>query len=320
MRILVTGGAGFIGSTLVPELLKEGHEVTVLDSLTWGIQGLSLNFGKRGFDFIKGDIRDDKLITRILENKDVIVHLAARVGCDLCDLDRKQATEVNVNGSRKISDALSENQLLIYASTGSVYGRVHEAIYTEKTPPNPQSHYARTKFEAENIFSKRKNTVILRFATAFGVSYRMRLDLLVNQFVYEAIKQRSLIVYGKNYVRSIVHVQDIARSIIFAINNKESMRGQTFNVGSSDLAFTKEQIAQRIKKQVDFSLQFAESTSDGDGRNYVLSTKKIEALGYRAKVSLDQGIMELIWAVNKSKIDKTCFNFQFPLTEFAITL
>ncbi len=232
----------------------------------------------------------------------------------------KQATEVNVNGSRKINDALSENQLLIYVPQAAFMAKFMKQFVQKKHCLIRNRIMQELNLKQKTFFQKERTLVILRFATAFGVSYRMRLDLLVNQFVYEAIKQRALIVYGKNYVRSIVHVQDIARSIIFAINNKESMKGQTFNVGSSDLTFTKEQIARRITKQVDFSLQFAESNSDGDGRNYLLSTKKIEALGYRAKVSLDQGIMELIWAVNKSKIDKTCFNFNFPLTEFAITL
>lgn len=308
MRILVTGGAGFIGSMLVPELLKEGHEVTVLDNLTWGMQGLSVNFGKPGFDFVKGDVRDDKLISGLLEKKDVVVHLAALVGHRLCERNKKQATDVNVNGSRKIDNYLSDNQLLIYASTGSVYCQVDGSSCTEKIAPNPQSHYAITKLEGEKIFSKRKNVVTLRFATAFGVSFRMRLDLLVNQFVYEAIKHKVLVVYGKSALRSVIHVQDIARSIMFAVHNKESMQGQTFNVSSSEPTFTKEQIAQRIKKQVDCDLQFAGSNSDLDKRDYHLSTQKIEALGYRTNVSLDQGIMELIYAVNKLKINETYFN------------
>lgn len=308
MRILVTGGAGFIGSILVPELLKEAHKVTVLDNLTWGLQGLSANFGNPGFNFVEGDIRDDKLICGLLEGKDVVVHLASLVGYGLCERNKKQATDVNVNGSRKIDNYLSDNQLLIYASTGSVYSQVVGLSCTEEMAPNPKSYYARTKVEAEKIFSKRRNVVVLRFATAFGVSFRMRLDLLVNQFVYEAIKNRVLVVHGKNHLRSVVHVRDIARSIMFAVNNRESMQGQTFNVSSSESAFTKEQIARRIKKHVNCCLQFAELDSSLDGRDYHLSTQKIETLGYRANISLDQGVMELISAVNKLKIDRTCFN------------
>ncbi len=314
MRILVTGGAGFIGSTLVPELLKEGHEVTVLDNLTWGMQGICVNVGKRGFEFVKGDVRDDKLIKTLIENKDVVVHLAAIVGEPLCEGNREQATDVNVNASRKINRYLSDDQLLIFASTGSVYGVLNGLDCTEKRVPTPQSHYARTKFEAEKIFSERKNVVTLRFATAFGVSYRMRLDLLVNQFVYEAVKHKALMVYGERSIRSVIHVRDISRSILFAINNRKSMEGEIFNVGSSRLTFTKEQIAQRIKKQVDYDLHVAESDYHWDKRNYILSTLKIETLGYRAKVSLDEGIFELISAVKNLNVDNTCFNAWTPFT------
>jgi nucleoside-diphosphate-sugar epimerase len=307
MRILVTGGAGFVGSMLVPELLKEGHEVTVLDTLTWGMQGLSVNFGKPGFDFVKGDVRNDKLISSLLEKKDAVVHLAALVGYGLCESNKKQATDVNVNGTRTIDNYLSDDQLLIYASTGSVYGQANGSSCTEETAPNPPSHYAITKLEGEKIFAKRNNVVTLRFATAFGVSFRMRLDLLVNQLVYEAIKHKVVVVYGKNFVRSVIHVKDMARSILFAVHNRELMQGQTFNVSSSELSFTKEQIAYRIKKQVDFDIQFADA-NELDGRNYNLSAQKLGALGYRTSISLDQGIMEIICAVNKLKIEKTYFN------------
>lgn len=305
MRILVTGGAGFIGSMLVPELLKEGHKVTVLDNLTWGMKGLSLNVGKRGFNFIKGDIRDGQLISTLLEKNEAIVHLAALAGCELCERNKDEATDINVNGSRKICDYLSDEQFLILASSASVYGQANGKICTEETILQPQSHYAKTKIEAERVFSKRDNVVILRFATAFGVSFRMRLDLLVNQFVYEAIKNKALIVYGRNYVRSIIHVSDIARSIMFAIHNNESMQGQIFNVCSPE-SNTKEQIAEHIRKMVDCDLQFVES--DLDLRNYHLSIRKIEGLGYHATVSLDQGITEIVCVLSKLKIDKTNFN------------
>lgn len=308
MRIIVTGGAGFIGSVLVPKLLKEGHEVTVIDNLTWGMQGLSVNFDKPNFKLVKGDIRNDELISGLLENTDVVVHLAALVGHVLCESNKKQATDVNVNGSRTIDKYLSDNQLLIFASTASVYGQANGSSCTEKTATDPPSHYAITKLEAEKIFSKRKNVVTLRFATTFGASFRMRLDLLVNQFVYEAIKNKVLVVYGKNVRRSVIHVQDAVRSIIFAVHNRESMQGQMFNVSSSESTFTKEQIAQHIKKQVDYDLQFAGSNFDLDRRNYQLSPHKIEELGYHANVSLDQGIMELIHGINMLKIEKTYFN------------
>jgi len=311
MRILVTGGGGFIGSILVDELLKEGHEVTVLDNLTWGIQGVCINFGKPKFDFVKGDFRDDKVVHNLLEGQDVVVHLAALVGEILCKTNEAQASDVNVTGTRKIEKYVSDDQLLIFASTGSVYGLVNGTNCTEETAVYPLSHYAATKIEAEKIVSKKKNTVILRFATAFGVSYRMRLDLLVNQFVYEAVKHRALLVYGEKSVRSVIHVKDIAQSILFTINHRASMQGQVFNVGSSSLMFTKGQIARLIKNQVEYDLRFGKSDGDLDRRNYSLSTDKIEAMGYHAIVSLYEGLFELISTVRKLKVDKSCFNSGF---------
>ncbi len=217
-RILVTGGAGYIGSTLVDELLSAGYEeVTVLDNLAWGSQGLSPFLGRKSFKHVAGDIRDRRLVGGVVAGKDVVVHLAALVGYGLCESHPKQAVDVNVNGSRVIANCLSEDQLLIYASTGSVYGQVVGYTCNEETLPNPQSEYAVTKLEAERIFSTRKNSVVFRFATAFGTSHRMRLDLLVNQFVYEALNKKVLLVNGGDYPRSTIHVRDIAHAIIFAI-------------------------------------------------------------------------------------------------------
>lgn len=306
-KVLVTGGAGFIGSVLASELLKEGWDVTVVDNLMWGKQGVTVNLGKRGFSFVEGDFTDPKLISQLLKDKDVIVNLAAYVGNGICEKHKIQATNVNVNGSKTLASNLSDNQLLICASTGSVYGSV-KGYCTEKTVPNPQTHYAVTKIEAENVFLKRKNTVVLRFATAFGVSPRMRLDLLVNQFIYEAVKNKSLLVFDGNSPRSIIHVKDFARSIIFAIKNGESMQGQIFNVGSSEVPLTKHQIAQHIRRHVDFDLQVDSSGKDNDGRDYFFSSEKIQAYGFHTEVSLDEGIMELICTLKNLEVNKNCFN------------
>lgn len=307
-NILVTGGAGFIGSTLVAELLREGHQVTVLDNLTWGIQGLASDLNKPGFQFIRGDIRDHKQVKRVLEGKDAVVHLAALVGHGLCESNKKAASEVNVEGSKTIAEHLSDDQLLIYASSGSIYGKVDTISCSEETEPNPQTQYAKTKYEAEKAFWGKGNVVALRFATAFGVSYRMRLDLLVNQFVYEAVKKKSLVIVGRNSLRSVIHVRDIAGSIIYAINHRSVMQGQIFNVGSSELSFTKEEIARHIEKGVSYDLQFADSLLYDDGREYNLKTDKIARVGYRTQVSLDQGITELIEAVRELRVDRFCFN------------
>ncbi len=308
LKVLVTGGAGFIGSTLVRILLKEGHEVTVLDNLQWGIGGLRGVLDNPALKFVEGDVRDERLVSGLLEDKAVVVHLAAYVSQSLCENNKKQAADVNVNGSKVLSEHLSDNQLLIYASTGSVYGQSGFSSCTEKTTPQPNSQYAQTKYEAEQLFAKKDNAVILRFATAFGASYRMRLDLLVNQFVYEAIKNKELTVVGKDYPRSTVHVRDIANAVLFAIHNSASMRGETFNVGASEV-YTKGQIAQAIRQQVDFNLHYAESPTN-PGRDYQLYTGKIEALGYHANVSLNEGITELVSTVGALKVDRSCFNFQ----------
>jgi nucleoside-diphosphate-sugar epimerase len=305
MDVLVTGGAGFIGSTVSAQLLKAGHKVTVVDNLTWGTAGLSANLGKPGFSFVKGDVRDKVLISRLMVGKDVVVHLAAVVGGGLCESSKATATDINVNGTTIVNSVLSDNQLLIYASSGSVYGEAKGSVCTEQTTPHPQSHYAATKLQAEQVFSKRPNAVVLRFATAYGASPRMRLDLLVNQFVYEALKRKELVVFGKESLRSTVHVKDIAESISFAIQNKKRMQGQVFNV-TSEPALTKEQIARRIQEKTGCQLQFAESYADG--RDYQLCADKITSLGYHAATSLDEGIAEVISAVENSKIDKTYFN------------
>lgn len=308
MKILVTGGLGYVGSTLVPELLKKGHVVTVLDNLMWEKAAINSSVDNELFEFIEGDVRDYQLMSKLIPEQDVIIHLAALVGVEVCENNKEKAADVNINGTRNIKDCLSDYQLLVFASTGSIYGQANGLTCTEQTTPKPVSLYAKTKLEAEKILSTQKNVVVLRFGTAFGVSHRMRLDLLVNQFVYEALTKGILTVFGKDYSRSIVHVRDVVNSIVFAVENREAMKGQTFNV-SLEQTFTKKEIAQHIKKQVNYDLETTELNADFDYRNYSFSTEKIKALGYHANVSLDQGITELISAIKTLKVDKHCFNF-----------
>ncbi len=308
MKILVTGGAGYIGSTLVQELLSGGHEVTVLDSLMWGHHSLDEAFEHAGFRFVQGDVRDALLVKALLQDQDAVVHLAALVGNSLCEKSQAAAAAVNVKGSQVIADALREDQLLIYASTGSVYGQSVGEACTEQTEPNPKGQYALTKLEAEKIFLSRRNTVVFRFATVFGVSPRQRLDLLVNQFVYEAISKGALLVMGKDYPRSTVHIRDIAGAVRFAIDNHRLMRGQIFNVSSSEVV-TKVQIAEQIQSRVGCELQFSSPSSYSGGGDYFLSTRKLEAAGYHSNITLDQGIGELVTRVKDLKVDRTNFNY-----------
>jgi nucleoside-diphosphate-sugar epimerase len=308
MRILVTGGAGYIGSNLVQELLSAGHTVTVLDSLLWGNRGLDRAREHAGFRFVKGDIRDAQLVHSLVADQDVVVHLAALVGNSLCENSQSEALKVNVKGSKVIANSLRDDQLLIYASTGSVYGQAIGAACTEQTEPNPKGQYALTKLQAEKIFLLRRNTVVFRFATVFGASPRQRLDLLVNQFVYEAISKGALLVMGKDYPRSTVHIRDIAGAVKFTIGNYQTMRGQTFNVSSSEVV-TKEQIAEHIQAQVGCELQFASPSSYSSGGDYFLSTRKLESAGYHSSITLDQGIGELVARVKDLKVDRTNFNY-----------
>jgi nucleoside-diphosphate-sugar epimerase len=307
MRVLVTGGLGYIGSILVPELLKKDYTVTVLDNLMWGKMGLNANLGNQHLKVVEGDVRDAGLISKLVPQQDVIVHLAALVGIGLCEANKEKAVDVNVNGTRNITNHLSDNQLFVFASTGSIYGKADGLKCNEWTTPNPLSNYAKTKMEAEKIVSNQKNSIVLRFGTAFGVSGRMRLDLLVNQFVYEAVTKGKLTVFGEDFNRSLIHVNDVSNSIIFAIENQDAMKGQTYNV-SLKQTFTKKEIAAHIKRQIDYDLQIEKANSDFDYRNYSFSTEKIMALGYSANLSLDQGIAELVRAMKELKVDKNCFN------------
>jgi len=301
-RILVTGGAGYIGSILIPLLLKQEYEVTVYDSLLYGGSSMLPFVSNKKFSFVKGDIRDKKSLSHSVKKNDVIVHLAAIVGLPACNKEKKLAYSTNVMGTKNVVDSMSLNQRLIYASTVSNYGASAGDICDEKSPLNPMSHYAKTKTKAEKIVLDFQNTICLRFATAFGVSPRMRLDLLINDFVYQAYVNRFLILFEKTYKRTFVHVEDIARSIIFAIKNYERMKQSIFNIGDNSNNYSKEEIALKIKERIDYYLHFADIGQDEDKRNYSVSYEKVNLLGFKTQKTVDEGIDELI---------KACRIFEF---------
>ena len=302
MKILVTGGAGYIGSDLVPTLLREGHTVRVLDSLLFGGRGILPCFGFKNFQFIKGDIRNVTTVKECIRDVDCIIHLAAIVGYPACKKDTRLAKEVNVDGSRVINQARSKNQSLLFASTGSNYGAILGDLCKENTPLNPLTDYGKTKTEAEKIFLDSGNAVIYRFATAFGVANRLRLDLLINDFVYRAVKERNLIIYEKHFKRTFIHVRDMSRGFLFALQNLNRMRDDVFNVGSEKLNYSKEEIARMIQKTIPYYLHFAEVGKDEDQRNYEVSYQKINDLGYYTTVTIEQGIHELIAAMQVIEI------------------
>ncbi|OGL77805.1 epimerase [Candidatus Uhrbacteria bacterium RIFCSPHIGHO2_12_FULL_57_11] len=310
MKILVTGGAGYFGSVLVPELLRAGHSVTVLDSLLYGGTGLLQNFGNRNFRFIRGDVRDEPVLRQAADEADVIIHLAAIVGYQACRKDERLAEEVNLGGTRNVAAAASSGQTVIFASTGSNYGAV-DGVCTEETPLQPLSVYGRTKTEAEHLLLQSCPVVAYRFATAFGISPRLRLDLMINDFVYQALKTKNLIVYEKNFRRTFIHVCDMARAIRFALDHLPEMRGQVYNVGGDSMNLTKEDVARKLREKVEFYLHFAEVGKDEDQRNYEVSYKKIRDLGFDVTISLDEGLDELIRGMQVVQVTNPYSNVYF---------
>jgi len=301
-KVFVTGGAGYIGSVLIPFLLNEGLKVTVYDSLSYGGHSLLPFISNKNFTFVKGDVRDKESLARPIKKNDVIIHLAAIVGLPACNKDKKLSYSINVQGTKNVVDGLSPNQQLIHASSVSNYGASPGDISDEKTALKPISCYGKTKTEAEKIVLDFQNTICLRFATAFGVSPRMRLDLLINDFVYQAYVNKFLILFEKTYKRTFIHVQDISRSILFAIRNFEKMKHSIFNIGDNSNNYSKEEIAIKIKKRIDYYLHFADIGKDEDKRNYSVSYEKINSLGFQTKKTVDEGIDELI---------KACQIFEF---------
>ncbi len=293
-NILVVGGAGYVGTTLVGLLLKNNYNVTVFDSLQAGGNGLIAFFSSKQFSFIKGDIRNNKQMQHALKNIDAIIHLAAIVGFPACRRDPELSFDINVNGTRTLVKQIQGKMPIFFASTGSVYGKVTKKICTEKSPLHPLSEYGSQKAKAEEIIKKNKEFVIYRFATAFGVSPHMRLDVLPNNFTYKAVKEKSIIVYEKKFMRSFIHVRDMGRSFLFALENYSKMKGQIYNVGDSTMNFNKEDICLLIKKKIDYYLHFADIGTDLEQRDYCVSYEKLASLGFHTTIAIEEGIDELI--------------------------
>jgi nucleoside-diphosphate-sugar epimerase len=296
MRILVTGGAGYVGSTLVPMLLEQGRRVRVYDSLKFGGHGLLPCCQNRHFELIKGDVTDPAGMRKALDGVDAVIHLAAIVGYPACKKEPQVAQATNVEGTRVLLEARKPDQKIIFASTGSIYGSIPDYICNEETPRAPITLYGETKAAAEEMILKAGNSVAYRFATAFGVSNRMRLDLMPNDFTYQAVRNRNLIVYEGGFKRTFVHVRDMARSMIFALERWSEIRDDVYNVGHESMNFTKEDVARKILEHVDYYLHFAEVGADQDQRNYEVSYEKIRRKGFETTIDLDRGIAELVRA------------------------
>lgn len=296
MKILVTGGAGFVGSTLVPMLLAKKHQVMVVDNLMFGIGPLIPLFQNKGFSFVKGDVRDYRVLRDCCKDKDIIIHLAAIVGYPACRRDPILAETTNVIGSKNLIKALGTGQRVLFASTGSNYGAMEKGVNVcvETVKLNPQSVYGKTKARAEDILMNRGNCTSFRFAAAFGLSPRLRLDLLINDFVYQALKQHYLVVFESNFMRTFIHVKDMGRSFVFAIENSRQTNNQVYNLGSEKMNYSKRQICDMLSKLTDVYIHYADVGKDEDMRNYVVSYRKIEKAGFTTTISMEDGMKELI--------------------------
>ncbi|MDQ8731307.1 NAD-dependent epimerase/dehydratase [Bradyrhizobium daqingense] len=295
-NILVTGGAGYIGSTLVPRLLDAGHKVTVLDNFMFKQSSLNQCCHHEGFSVVRGDIRSEQTTLPLLKKADVIFPLAALVGAPLCSRDPIGAKTTNHDAITMMLKHVSRNQRIIMPTTNSAYGSGDENNYcTEDSPLRPISQYAIDKVAVEKELMEHPNVISFRLATVFGMSPRMRLDLLVNDFVYRAANDRFVVLFEGHFKRNYIHVRDVARVFEHGLENFENMKGQIFNVGLSDANVSKKELCEHIQKFVpEFCFVDAEVGRDPDQRNYIVSNAKVEKTGYRPNVSLDDGIQELL--------------------------
>ncbi|HEX9686770.1 MAG TPA: NAD(P)-dependent oxidoreductase [Burkholderiales bacterium] len=295
-RILVTGGAGYLGSTLVPELLAAGHQVTVLDNFMYHQNSLAHVCHDPGFEVVRGDARVEATVLPLLKRADIVIPLAAYVGAPLCARDPVGATTTNHDAIVSMLKHASQHQRILMPTTNSAYGTGDANHFcTEDSPLRPISHYAIEKVKVEKALMQHPNAISFRLATVFGMSPRMRIDLLVNDFTYRAVHDRYVVLFEAGFKRNYIHVRDVARAFLHGIDHYEKLNGQIFNVGLSDANVSKQELCEVIRRQVpDFTFVEAPIGKDPDQRNYIVSNAKIEATGYRTRVSLEAGVRELI--------------------------
>lgn len=295
-RVLVTGGAGYLGSVLCEHLLDAGFRVTAVDNLQYRQRSLFHLCAHPAFDVIVGDVREEALMRRLVAGADILIPLAALVGAPACDRDPWAARAVNLDAVRMLNRLRSSDQLVVFPTTNSGYGTKSGDTYcTEDTPLEPISLYGRTKADAEAELLGTANAITLRLATVFGMSPRMRLDLLVNHFVYAAVTERYIVIFEKDFKRNYVHIRDVADCFVHSIRNAGAMVERCFNLGLDSANLSKEQLALKVKEHVpDFHIEFAQFGSDPDKRNYIVSNQRLREAGFEARRSLDVGIDELL--------------------------
>ena len=299
MKVLITGGAGYLGSVLVGKLLDQGYEVVVLDKLLFNQTSLLHYTSKSKFKFIYGDVRNESLLEKLCNEADIIIPLAAIVGFPACAADPQLAHEVNFKQIFNIVKfTKGKDKKILYPNTNSGYGiGVGQTECTEESPLNPISVYGNTKCEAENFLRENTDAITFRLATVFGVSPRMRTDLLVNDFVYKAITDKYIVVFEKNFKRNFIHIQDVAFTFLFMIQHYEKYKGEVFNVGLSNANLSKKELLEKIQSHVkDFAVSYNDYYEDPDKRDYIVSNAKLESTGWGPHWDLDRGISELIMA------------------------
>jgi nucleoside-diphosphate-sugar epimerase len=296
MRVLVTGGAGYIGCVLCDHLLTAGYDVTVLDNLTFGPAGLMQYCANPRFHFAFGDARNEAAVAPLVAKADAIIPLAAIVGAPACDRDPLSARTTNLEAIRLINKLRSPSQLVVYPNSNSGYGTGKGTEFcTEETPLNPISLYGTTKVQAENELLQSPNVITLRLATVFGTSPRMRIDLLVNHFVYAAMTDGYIVLFEKDFKRNYIHIRDIADTFLHCIQNSSKMAGRPYNVGLDAANLSKQELAEKVKEYVpNFYIHYAPIGTDPDKRNYIVSNQRLREAGFAAKRSIDDGIRELM--------------------------
>ena len=295
-NVLITGGAGYIGSVLAPHLLELGYNVTVLDNIRYNQSSLFGICYHPQFNFINGDVRDKDLLSYAVNNADIIIPLAASVGAPECSADPIYAQQVNVDAMRTLAGLVRDDQKVLYPNTNSGYGIGEKTDFcTEESPLNPISLYGRTKVESEKILLSETNAISFRLATVFGPSSKMRVDLLVNNFTYKALNDGVLVLFEQNFRRNYIHVLDVAKGFIHGIENFDSMKGQAYNMGLSSANLTKRQLAEKIKEHIPkMEIISADFSQDPDKRDYIVSNEKLESTGWQPTQTLDDGIDQLI--------------------------
>lgn len=295
-NILITGGAGYIGSMLITNLLDSGHKITLIDNLAYPKDAINHLFVNKNFNFIKEDACKDKIIKKYMTNKDYIIPLAALVGAPLCEKNKRKAINTNIGSIKTILKYKKKSQKIIYLTTNSGYGIGEKNKYCdENSELRPVSLYGKTKNLSEELVRKKDNHICFRLATVFGYSYRMRTDLIVNNFVLTAMNKKKLVIFEPHFRRNFIHIKDVVRAVIFSMNNFNKMKNNVYNLGLSNANITKINLAKKIKKKLKYlKIEIKHNMKDPDQRDYFVSNKKIEKNGFKATISLDKGIKELI--------------------------